>query len=284
MVETTGLQDFARLLGDRGPFGLLAVKVKAGAVAAALADTFSVHEIVEDAAVAADDLSADSRIAALGRWSSIVQLRDDPWSHVVWRLGPQTLESQGALAYSAQDLTATFDTEAVAVVHDAPVLWDCELESESQRLCCVRLYRAGELVEELVAGSSGRVLSFESEDGAPPAAGQNGLDLIDHWLIAHGISVPGCLPEAADTDARLRVDTVDPERMERCILLMANLNLPLEEETLDMLIDQRPTRHVRVRSEADDESEQDPVEAESEPGALGRLGRLGRWMGHVLGR
>lgn len=277
MVERTGLRDFLKLWGNFSPFAVLAVKAKASFVSAALADTYDIMDLVPDVGrhTARDAPDPDG-------WASIVQLRDDSWTYVLWAFGVVSPGAQGGLRLLAEDLSSTLNTEAVAAVARASVLWDGLEPQDGGPFTVYHHLKDGDTIESAVFSKRGRILSFESaEESAEPPSGEDDLDILDRFWRGKGLYLPPCAPDIEGEHRVLSVAELDPARVEFAELVEANLTLPAEEDTLDMLLDDR--RRITLSRPASTEptgDEATPQEAVS----LSPLGRLGRWMGGVLGR
>lgn len=275
MVERTGLSDFLKLWGNLSPFAVLAVKAKASFVSSALADTYELQDLVSDAGRRTAQSCPNP-----DEWASVVQLRDDSWTYVLWAFGIVSPGSQGGLFQMAQDLTSTLETEAFALIARASVLWDALEEPEDGPYSLYRYFKDGENVETAVFSSHGQVLRFEPEaEGAEPPAAGDDLEILDRLWQSKGLYLPACAPDVDGERRVLAVAEIDPGRVAHADLLEANLSLPAEEDTLDMLLDDRRRIEMAPAPAAGPDPEDD-----DETAPLGPLGRFGRWMGGVLGR
>ncbi len=308
MVESTGLNDFLGLFEAKTPLALLVVKAPAGFVTGALADTYEVRQMIEDGPIR----RAEGK-PSCGRWTSIVQLKDDPWTCVVWSAGHVPPEAQAGLGLFAQDLTTTLGTDALTLLVSVPHIRsaDAVLDDSSTGFC---LYREGEVVERAVVSADGRILSFESEERQDLENADSDLEILERELADLGIRLPPGAPDASGDEAWLSVADLDSDEIGRVDLVEGNLRLPTEEETLDMVLEDGPSGRELVPAEAapveaaaplpdsdpqagpqaeteDTESESDPNDdtrvvipksaARPEPQA-GLLTRLGGWVGRLF--
>lgn len=276
MVERTGLRDFLKLWGNFSPFAVLAVKAKASFVSAALADTYDIQETVPDVGRQTAREAPDP-----DGWASIVQLRDDSWTYILWAFGIVSPGAQGGLRLLAEDLSSTLGTEAVATVVRASVLWDAMEVPDGGPFSVYHHLRDGETVEAAVVTQNGRMLTYEStEETADPPSGDDDLGILQGLWQARGLYLPPCAPDVEGERRNLAVAEIDPARVEFAELVEANLTLPAEEDTLDMLLDDR-RRVAIVEPEAAAPADEEAAEAAI---SLSPLGRFGRWVGGVLGR
>lgn len=287
MVETTGLKDFIQLWEDTPPFAVLAVKAKAGHVAAAMADTFDLQDLVEEPTRKGEVCNPQA-----DGWASVVQLREDSWTYVTWAIGNIPPSLQGGLYQFAQDLSTTLDTESLMLIARAPSLWETLEEMEQGPYTAYRVFVEGQVTEEAILDHEGRVRSFECADEERKApAGESDLDILEQVLAERHLYLPACAPDLDGDKRVLAVHGVDPGRLERADLFEGFFTLPAEEDTLDLLIDEHRNRlgmaRDKVSREKGSQSAPDSATAKDESNddePLGTFGRFGRWVGGVLGR
>ena len=308
MVESTALNDFLGLFEAKTPLALLVVKAPAGFVTGALADTYEIRQMIEDGPVREAE-----GIPSCGRWTSIVQLADDPWSFVVWSAGHVPPEAQAGLGLFAQDLTATLGTEALTLLISVPDFRssDAVLDGSATGFC---VYRDGETVERAVVSAKGRILSFKSEaqDDLEPASSD--LEILERKLAELGICLPPGAPDASGDEAWLSVTGLDQDKIHRVDLVEGSLRLPTEEETLDMVLEDGPGGRELVQagdasagagaptdsdSQATHHAETEDTESEGDPSnddtrlvipksaaepapPPGLLARLSSWVGRLF--
>ena len=232
MVESTGLKDFLQLFEPGSPLAIVAVKAPVGFVTGALADTYEVRGLIEDSAVREVE-----GCPVVGEWVSVVQLRDDPWTVVLWAAENVPPEVQAGLDPFVADVSMTQETEAIFLQIQVPglVVGEEELTEPASEFC---LYEDGEVVERGMLSREGRVLSFESSRRRLMETEGSDLETLDRWVAQLGVYVPPCAPDSEGE----RVVTVglDPGRVARADLVDGSLRQPFDEETLDMVLEDAP--------------------------------------------
>ena len=304
MVESTGLKDFLQLFETKTPLAVLAVKAPAGFVTGALADTFEVRHLVEGCAI-----RQASRRPATELWSSVVQLRDDPWTFVLWAAGAVPLEAQAGIGPFALDLSGTLGTEAISMLISVRGMAgaDDEIQDSASGFC---VYRDGEVVEHGVLSPDGKVLSFDSTERQILETQATDLDTLDHLVSKLGLYWPPCAPDSEGDRGWLVIGELDPGQIARADLVAGNLRIPSEEETLDMLLEESGGVRTAVRSTAPPpaESSPDPATRDQTPSpesmaaadadddtrvviprpessdirSPGLIGRFNRWVGRLF--